>query len=577
MLVRLLKNSLAPYWGLVAVVLALQLVQTIASLYLPTLNAEIIDGGVIAGDIGEIWRLGGIMLAISAVQAVTAVVAVYYGSKVAMRVGRDIREALFTRVMRFSRQEMGGFGAPSLITRNTNDVQQVQMLVFFTMTIIVMAPIMLVGGIAMAIAQDGVLAWLLVIVIPVLVVVVLLIVRPMIGGFRTMQKRIDDVNGVMREQIHGIRVVRAFVREPFERMRYAVANGNLRDVSLLVGKLMALMFPSVMLVMNASMVAITWFGGLRVDAGEMQIGSLTAYLQYVMFILMAVMMSTMMLMFGPRAAVSAARIQEVLDSEPTVREPATPQRIEDPSGTVALEGVSFGYPGAQEPVLRDVSLVAAPGRTTAIIGATGSGKSTLLNLIPRLFDATEGSVRIDGVDVRDLTRPDLTAAIGLVPQRAFLFSGTIASNLRFGKPEATDSDLWDALEVAQAADFVREMEGGLEATIAQGGTNVSGGQRQRLAIARALVHQPRIYLFDDSFSALDYATDAALRAALRPRTRQAAVIVVAQRVASIRAAETIHVMDGGRIVASGTHEELMADSETYAQIVASQLSLEEAR
>ncbi|WP_098468869.1 ABC transporter ATP-binding protein [Serinibacter salmoneus] len=577
MLLRLLKNSLAPYWGLVAVVLVLQLVQTVASLYLPTLNAEIIDGGVIAGDIEEIWRLGGIMLAISAVQAVTAVVAVYYGSKVAMRVGRDLREALFTRVMRFSRQEMGSFGAPSLITRNTNDVQQVQMLVFFTMTIIVMAPIMLVGGIAMAIAQDGVLAWLLVIVIPVLVVVVLLIVRPMVGGFRTMQKRIDDVNGVMREQIHGIRVIRAFVREPFERMRYAVANGNLRDVSLLVGKLMALMFPSVMLVMNASMVAITWFGGLRVDAGEMQIGSLTAYLQYVMFILMAVMMSTMMLMFGPRAAVSAGRIQEVLDSEPTVVEPTQPRRIAEPTGTVVLEGVSFGYPGAQEPVLRDVSLVAAPGRTTAIIGSTGSGKSTLLNLIPRLFDATGGAVRIDGVDVRDLARPDLTAAIGLVPQRAFLFSGTIASNLRFGKPHATDDELWDALEVAQAADFVREMDGGLEATIAQGGTNVSGGQRQRLAIARALVHQPRIYLFDDSFSALDYATDAALRAALRPRTREAAVVVVAQRVASIRSAETIHVMDAGRIVASGTHEDLLESSPTYAQIVASQLSLEEAR
>lgn len=576
MLLRLLRTYLRPYAGAISIVLVLQLVQTLATLWLPNLNARIIDEGVAVGNVDQIWRLGGLMLAVTVAQGIAAVIAVYFGARTAMAFGRQVRGALYSRVMRFSQQEMGSFGAPSLITRTTNDVQQVQMLVMMTLTIIVMAPIMLIGGVIMALQEDVQLSALLLVIIPVLLVIVGLLVSRMVPYFRQMQTRIDAVNGVMREQITGIRVVRAFVRDEFEQRRYAVANADLRFVSLKVGKLMALTFPTVMLVMNLSTVAILWFGGHLVDRGDMEVGALTAFLSYIMYILMAVMMSVMMLMIAPRAAVSADRIGKVLHSEPTVVEPAAPVTPEQLTGRLEFQDVTFGYPGAAEPVLENITFAAEPGRTTAIIGATGSGKSTLVNLIPRLFDPTGGAVVLDGVNLRDLDPAVLTNAIGLVPQRAFLFSGTVASNLRFAAPHASDEELWEALRVAQAADFVREM-GGLEAAITQGGANVSGGQRQRLSIARAIAHRPAVYLFDDSFSALDYATDAALRRDLVSVTREASVVVVAQRVSTIRTAETILVLDAGKIVARGTHLELLDSSETYREIVESQMSLEDAR
>ncbi len=576
MLTRLLRTSLRPYAAPIAAVLALQLAQTIATLYLPSLNADIIDLGVTQGDTGYIVRTGGVMLLVSLVQVVCAVVAVYVGARVAMSLGRDVRGALFTNVQRFSAQEMGRFGAPSLITRTTNDVQQVQMVVLLAFTIMVMAPIMLVGGVVMALRENVELSALLLVVVPVLGLCVGLIVSRMVPYFRAMQKRIDAINAVLREQIAGIRVVRAFVRERHEARRFAVANDALFETSLRAGRLMALMFPTVMLVMNASSVAVLWFGGRQIAAGDMEIGSLTAYLSYLMYILMAVMMSTMMFVMVPRAAVSAERITEVLDARASVLEPERPVPLGERVGRVELEGVEFGYPGAEEPVLHDVSLVAEPGRTTAVVGSTGSGKTTLLNLVPRMFDVTAGAVRIDGVDVRDLARADLVSLLGLVPQKAYLFSGTVADNLRYGKADATDDELWAALEVAQARDFVEALDDGLAAPVSQGGTNVSGGQRQRLAIARAVVRDPAVYLFDDSFSALDYATDARLRAALAPRTRRSTVIVVAQRVATIRDADQILVLDHGRIVGRGTHTELLATNETYQEIVYSQLSAEEA-
>ncbi|HCX86356.1 MAG TPA: multidrug ABC transporter ATP-binding protein [Micrococcales bacterium] len=576
MLIGLLRTHLRPYRGAVVVVLVLQLVQTMASLYLPNLNARIIDEGVAVGNVDQIWRIGAVMLVVTLAQAIAAIVAVYFGARTAMAFGRDVRGALFARVQKFSQQELGSFGAPSLITRTTNDVQQVQMLVMMTLTIIVMAPIMLVGGVIMALREDVELSAILLVVVPVLVVTVLLIVSRMVPYFRTMQGRIDAVNGVMREQITGIRVVRAFVRDPFEVARYAIVNADLREVQLKTGKLMALMFPTVMLIMNLSTVAVMWFGGNLVDRGDMEVGALTAFLSYIMYILMAVMMSSMMVMLAPRAAVSADRIAAVLASEPTVLSPAEPVRPAVLTGRVELDHVTFHYPGASAPVLEDVSFVAEPGRTTAIIGATGSGKTTILNLVPRLFDATQGRVLLDGVDVRDIDPTLITQLLGLVPQKAFLFSGTVASNLRFGRQDATDEELWEALRVAQSEDFVREL-GGLDAPISQGGTNVSGGQRQRLSIARALVHRPKVLLFDDSFSALDYATDAALRQALVPVVRESAVIVVAQRVSTIRTADLILVLDDGRIVGRGTHSELLDTSETYREIVESQMSLEEAR
>jgi ATP-binding cassette subfamily B protein len=576
MLLRLLRDLLRPYRAQVGYVLLLQLAQTVATLYLPSLNADIIDKGVAVGDTGYIMRIGLLMLGISLLQVACSVLAVYFGARVAMSFGRDLRAALFTHVQEFSAQEVGQFGAPSLITRTTNDVQQVQMVVLMTFTIMVMAPIMLVGGVVLALQEDVALSGLLVVAVPALGVVVGLIVRKMVPYFRKMQVRIDAINRVMREQITGLRVIRAFVRERREAARFAQANDALFDTSLRVGRLMALMFPVVMLIMNLTSVGVLWFGAGRIDAGEMQIGALTAFLSYIMYILMAVMMSTMMFVMVPRAVVSAERITAVLDTASSVAPPADPVRLSQPRGRLELRDVEFRYPGAERPVLHGVDLVAEPGQTTAVIGSTGSGKTTLISLVPRLFDATGGTVTVDGVDVRDLAPQDLWASVGLVPQRPYLFSGTVASNLRYGDPDATDADLWHALEVAQAKQFVTEMPEGLDAPIAQGGTNVSGGQRQRLAIARALVRRPAIYLFDDSFSALDFATDAALRAALVPETRRAAVLVVAQRVATIRDADRIVVLDEGRVVGTGTHDELMATCRTYQEIVLSQISAEEA-
>ena len=577
MLGQLLRFHLKPYAGAVALSVVLQVVQVVATLLLPSLNADIIDRGVARGDTGEILRVGGVMLAVSLVQVIAAIAAVYFGSKAAMGMGRDLRSRVFGHVQSFSAQEMGHFGAPTLITRTTNDVQQIQMVAFMTFAMMIMAPILLVGGVVMALREDVELSSVLVVSVPVLAVIVGLVVWRMVPMFRAMQKRIDDINRVMREQIAGIRVIRAFVREERERERFERANERLFDVSLRVGKIMAFMFPVVMLVLNVTSAAVLWFGAGRVDAGEMEVGALTAFLSYIAYILMAVMMSTMMFVMVPRAMVSAERIGEVLEAEPSVHAPGSPEPLPaGATGRVELRGVEFRYPGAEKAVLHGIDLVAEPGQTTAIIGSTGSGKTTLVNLVPRLFDVTAGSVLVDGVDVRALEPEVLWSRIGLVPQKPFLFSGTIRSNLLFGKEDATDEELWHALEVAQARPFVESLPEGLDAPIVQGGTNVSGGQRQRLAIARALVRRPSIYLFDDSFSALDYATDAALRQALVPETRDAAVIVVAQRVATIRHAHQIVVLEDGAVVDRGTHPELLARCETYQEIVYSQLSAQEA-
>ena len=574
MLLRTLRTFLRPYKREMLIVVVLQLVGTIASLYLPSLNADIIDNGVVNGDTDYIIRVGAVMLGISLLQVACTITAVYFGARTAMAFGRDLRSAIFARVGSFSAREMGRFGAPSLITRNTNDVQQIQMLVLMTFTMLIAAPIMMVGGIFMAIREDVGLSWLVAVAVPVLAVVVGLIISRMIPGYRVMQTRIDDVNRVLREQTTGIRVLRAFVREPFETERFGRANADLTDVAITVGRWMAAMFPVVMLVLNVSSVAVLWFGAQRVDAGAMEIGSLTAFLSYLIQILMAVMMSTFMLILVPRASVSADRVGEVLDTDSTV---VPPQRgVTDLPGRseLAFEGVGFSYPGATHPVLSDISFTAGAGQTTAIIGSTGAGKTTLLSLIPRLFDPTTGAVLVDGVDVREIDPDTLWAKIGLVPQQAYLFSGTVASNLRFGKPEATDEDMWAALEIAQARDFVAALPEGLETEVAQGGTNFSGGQRQRLAIARAVIRRPEIYVFDDSFSALDLATDARLRRALKPVTAQAAVIIVAQRVSTIADADQIIVLEDGEIVGLGTHEALLATSPTYVEIVESQLRAE---
>jgi ATP-binding cassette subfamily B multidrug efflux pump len=575
-LIRLLRAHLRPYTGTIILVVVLQLVQTLATLYLPTLNADIIDNGVVQGDTGYIMRTGGFMLAVTLLQILCSAAAVYFGARTAMALGRDVRAAIFARVQEFSVREVGRFGAPSLITRTTNDVQQVQMLVLLTFTLMVSAPIMCVGGVIMALNQDVPLSALLLVVVPVLIVSVALIIRQMHPLFRSMQGRIDTVNRVMREQITGIRVIRAFVRDRHEQQRFAGANTELMGVSLGVGKLMALMFPIVMVVMNLSSVAVMWFGAHRIDSGSMQIGALTAFLSYLMQILMSVMMATFMFVMVPRASVCAERIEEVLDTESSVRLSPSPVRELRGHGQLELRQVDFRYPGAEELVLSGVGLVARPGETTAIIGSTGSGKTTLLNLIPRLFDADGGTVLVDGVDVRDLDPAVLARTVGLVPQKPYLFSGTVASNLRYGNPDATDEDLWRALEIAQASDFVEAMAEQLEAPIGQGGSNVSGGQRQRLAIARLLVARPEVYLFDDSFSALDYATDAALRAALREETGDATVVIVAQRVSTIRNADRIIVLDEGKVVGTGTHAELMENNQTYREIVLSQLTEQEA-
>ncbi|MET7295437.1 ABC transporter ATP-binding protein [Streptomyces griseoloalbus] len=576
MLIRLLRTFLRPYKRPIALLVLLQLLQTCASLYLPTLNADIIDSGVVEGDTGYILSYGALMIGISLVQVVCNIGAVYYGARTAAALGRDVRATVFDRVQSFSAREVGHFGAPSLITRTTNDVQQVQMLVLMTFTLMVSAPIMCVGGIVMALGLDVPVSGVLVAVVPVLGICVTLIVRKLRPLFRTMQERLDTVNRVLREQITGNRVIRAFVRDAYEQGRFRRSNTELTDVSLGTGNLLALMFPVVMTVVNLSSIAVVWFGAHRIDSGGMQIGDLTAFLAYLMQIVMSVMMATFMFMMVPRAEVCAERIQEVLDTSSSVVPPVAPVTELPRHGHLELRGAGFRYPGAEEPVLRAVDLVARPGEVTAVIGSTGSGKSTLLGLVPRLFDATDGEVLVDGVPVADIDPALLAKTVGLVPQRPYLFAGTVATNLRYGNPDATDEELWHALEVAQGKDFVERLEGGLDAPIAQGGTNVSGGQRQRLAIARTLVQRPEIYLFDDSFSALDYATDAALRAALGRETAEATVVIVAQRVATIRDADRIVVLDEGRVVGTGRHHELMADNGTYREIVLSQLTEAEA-
>ncbi|WPW19138.1 ABC transporter ATP-binding protein [Streptomyces sp. HNS054] len=576
MLIRLLRDRLRPYKKSLALLVVLQFLQTCATLYLPTLNADIIDNGVVQGDTGYILGHGGLMIGISLAQVVCNVGAVYYGARTAAALGRDLRAAVFDRVQSFSAREVGHFGAPSLITRTTNDVQQIQMLTLMTFTLMVSAPIMCVGGVVLALGLDVPLSGVLVAVVPVLGVCVTLIVRRLRPLFRTMQERLDTVNRVLREQITGNRVIRAFVRDTYEQRRFHGSNTELTDVSLRAGNLLALMFPVVMTVVNLSSIAVVWFGAHRIDGGGMQIGDLTAFLAYLMQIVMSVMMATFMFMMVPRAEVCAERVQEVLDTSSSVVPPAAPVTELRRHGHLEIRGAGFRYPGAEEPVLRAVDLAARPGEVTAVIGSTGSGKSTLLGLVPRLFDATEGEVLVDGVPVADVDPALLARTVGLVPQKPYLFAGTVATNLRYGNPDATDEELWHALEVAQGRDFVERLEGGLDAPIAQGGTNVSGGQRQRLAIARTLVQRPEIYLFDDSFSALDYATDAALRAALARETAEATVVIVAQRVATIRDADRIVVLNEGRVVGTGRHRELMADNETYREIVLSQLTEAEA-
>jgi len=576
MLWKVLVRFLRPHQRLLIAVVVFQLAQSIASLYLPTLNADIIDHGVATGDTGYIMRMGGLMLLITLLQIACAVVAVYFGAKAAMGMGRDVRDAIFSRVGEFSEQEVTRFGAPSLITRSTNDVQQIQQLVLMSCTLMVAAPMLSIGGVIMAVRQDAQLSWLIAVCVPVLLVAVGLIVTRMVPLFRKMQVRIDAVNRVLREQLTGIRVVRAFVREDMETSRFGKANDDVTDVALRAGRLMSLMFPVVMLVMNVSSVAVIWFGSFRIEDGSMQVGTLIAFLSYLMQILMSVMMATFMAVMIPRASVSADRIGEVLDTASSVQPPSNPVAGGIRRGELAMHDVGFAYPGAEQPVLSGVTFTALAGQTTAIIGSTGAGKTTLVNLMPRLFDATSGSVRMDGVDVRDLHPDKLWGHIGLVPQRPYLFSGTVRSNLQYGKPDATEEEMWQALSVAQARDFVEEMEGGLDAAISQGGTNVSGGQRQRLAIARALVKQPELYIFDDSFSSLDTATDARLRQALKRHTNGATLVIIAQRVSSIADADQILVLDDGRIVGQGTHDELLESSETYREIVSSQLASEEA-
>lgn len=583
MLWKLVRHYGRPYGGHVVAVVALQLAATLATLYLPSLNADIIDNGIATGDTAYIWRVGALMLGVALLQVFTAIAAVWFGARMAMSVGRDIRQGIYLRVDHFSAEEMGRFGAPTLITRGTNDVQQVQMVVLMALNFMVMVPIMSIGGIVMAIREDPGLSWLVWVSVPLLLVIVGLLIRRLMPLFERMQSNIDDVNGVMREQIMGIRVVRAFVREPHETARFAGANDTLTRTSINIGRLFVLMGPIITMILHLATAAVLWFGGLRVEAGQVEVGSLTAFMQYLLQILMAVMMGTFMFMMFPRAVITARRIGEVLTTTGSVREPESPTVPERPEGTVELRDVSFAYPGADAPVLDRVSFTADAGKTTAIIGSTGAGKTTLVNLIPRLYDATAGSVLVDGVPATEMSRAALTEAVGLVPQKPYLFSGTVAENLRFGNPDATEAELWAALDTAQATEFVADRTtgegagagGGLESAVSQGGTNVSGGQRQRLCIARALVAKPRVYLFDDSFSALDVTTEASLRAALTGYTEGATTIMVAQRVSSITDADQILVLEEGRIVGRGTHDELLAASETYREIVDSQISVED--
>ncbi|MFB9821205.1 ABC transporter ATP-binding protein [Arthrobacter ramosus] len=575
MLVTLIRRYSKPYLPQILAVIIFQLASTIATLYLPSLNAKIIDEGVSRGDTNYIWQTGALMLAVALGQVIAAIAGVYFGSRVAMAMGRDLRRDVFRKVSSFSAKDVNSFGAPTLITRGTNDVQQVQMLMLMGLNFMVSTPIMCVGGIIMALREDLSLSWLVWVSVPVLVAVVGYLVVRLMPLFRSMQKKIDVINGVLREQIIGIRVVRAFVREPYEAKRFGDANKDLTLVSVKIGNLFVLMFPAIGMILHLSTAAVLWFGGQRVDAGNMQVGSLTAFLQYLLQILMAVMMGTFMAMMIPRASVCADRIGEVLDVEPSIHDPKAPVAPAEKKGRVEFRDVTFKYPGAEAPVLSNISFTAEPGQTLAIIGSTGAGKTTLVSLLPRLYDVASGDVLLDGVPVTSLDRDEITSRVATVPQKPYLFSGTIEHNLRFGKTDATDQELWDALETAQAKDFVMEKSSGLNRRVAQGGTNVSGGQRQRLCIARALVTQPTVYLFDDSFSALDVATDARLRRALKEKTQDATVIIVAQRVSTIADADQILVLDNGRIVDRGTHEELLETSPTYQEIVESQLSAEE--
>lgn len=577
-MIALLRTYLRPYARPLVLVLVLLLIAALGNLYLPDLNGEIIDQGVAKGDTDFILRTGAWMLLVSALLVIASVVAVYWSARIAMGFGRDVRRAIFSAVETFSQVEVNHIGAPSLITRNTNDVQQVQNVVFMGLTIMVSAPILIVGGIIMALRTDVPLSGILLVVLPLMAIVIALVMSRAVPLFRAVQAKLDRINQVMRETLAGVRVIRAFVRTPHEEERFAVASRDLFDSSLAVTRLFALTVPTMTAILNLSTVAVVWFGAIRVDDGALQVGALTAFLQYLTQILFATLTAVFMFVLIPRAAVSSARINEVLDTQPAIVDPPEPIVPSDPAerGVVAFRDVEFRYPGAEQPVLRGISFEARPGQVTAIVGSTGSGKSTLINLIPRLYDASAGAVLVDGVDVRLMARDELWSRLSFIPQRAFLFSGTVASNLRFGDADATDDDLWRALAIAQGRSFVEEMEGGLEAPITQGGTNVSGGQRQRLAIARALVRRAGIVVFDDSFSALDYGTDARLRAALAQELHDTTVIIVAQRVATIMGADRIIVLEDGRIVGMGTHRELLADNETYREIVFSQLSESEA-
>lgn len=574
---RLIFTHLKPYWRELLAVLVLQVLATAMSLYLPNLNAQIIDDGVVKGDTDLIWRSGALMLLFSLVQAAGQIGATWFGALTAMSLGRDLRAAIFDRALSFSTREIRDIGASSLLTRTTNDVLQVQTIVQTTLTIIVGAPIMMVGGFVMAVREDFGLSWIIAVSVAVLGVAVSLLVIFASPLFQRMQTNLDNLNRVLREQISGIRVIRAFIREDHESKRFEGANEDVYSVTLRASRWMVLLFPIAMFMVNVSSVAVIWFGAFRIDSGDIQIGQMTAFLNYLIQILISVMMSTMLLFLAPRSAVSADRILEVLDTEPTVAPPVDPVTPQELTGVVEFRDVTFTYPGAADPVLANVSFTLTPGRTTAIIGSTGSGKSTLVNLIPRLYDVSSGEVLVDGVDVRHLDPDALWSRIGLVPQKPYLFSGTVASNLLYGRPDATQEQMWEALRIAQATDFVEKLDGGLTAHIAQGGTNLSGGQRQRLSIARALVKEPAVYVFDDSFSALDVATDVRLRAALTPATAERATLIVAQRVATIRGADEILVLEHGRIVGRGTHDELLASNATYQEIVDSQLSAEEAR
>ncbi len=574
-MIRILVSHLKPYHKQLIVVMVLLLLQAIANLYLPDLNADIINEGVAKGDTDYIMRAGGLMLAVTLGLGVISIISVYWGSKISMAFGRDVRHAVFRRVQSFSLAELNVFGAPSLITRNTNDVQQIQMVVLMALNVMITAPFMAIGGVIMALRQDVPLSGLIAVIIPLMAVVIGSLLRVALPLFMQMQVRIDRVNQVMREKLAGIRVIRAFVRSDFEEARFAEANEELYDVSLKVARLFAIMMPALMAIFNVSLVAAMWFGGLRIESGAMPIGNLTAFLTYIMQILMSVMMATIMFVMVPRAAASAERINEVLEVDPEINDPEVPALESDSRGFIEFDDVEFRYPGAEEPVLCSVSFKAGPGQTTAIVGGTGSGKSTLINLIPRFYDVTGGRILVDGVDVRELTQERLWSKIGFIPQKAFLFKGTVASNVRYGHADASEDEIWRALETAQGKEFVREMTDGLDAEITQGGSNVSGGQRQRIAIARALVKRPEIYVFDDSFSALDFTTDSRLRAALKKETADATVLIVAQRVSTIMRADNIIVLDNGKVVGTGTHDELLGTCETYREIVNSQLTEEE--